>query len=224
MLFFKSGGLFYRAFLFFLFFLFSLNVNAQLLDSIKLAFSAEPKFFVKLNSRGSFITTRHAQIEGVLLGLEFDEKVLVGIGYNWLGSRFNRNIIVTENDLTYQTSGRLNFNFISGYFEYAFFAQNRFEITIPVQIGIGTSHISYRNLNNRRARQSSRMIAMYEPAMIFQYHFLKYFSAGGGLGYRLMLANNIQLQENFNSPIYLWRFNVFLGKIYKDIKKSQFNE
>ncbi|MGY6562303.1 MAG: hypothetical protein ACXITV_09370 [Luteibaculaceae bacterium] len=197
------------------------TLSAQLLDSIKLAFSAEPKWFVKLNSRGSFITTRHAQIEGVLVGLQYNDKVLLGVGYNWLGTRFSRTIPITENGVSGIANGRLTFRFLSGYFEYAFFAKNNFEITIPVQVGIGYSTILYRDFQGERQTQNSRMVVLYEPSMVFQYHFLRYFSAGGGLGYRLMLVNNIQLQENFNSPIYIWRFNVYFGKIYKDFEKRR---
>ena len=57
----------------------------------------------------------------------------------------------------------------------------------------------------------------YEPAITFQYRLLKYFGAGFGIGYRLMVVPNQQLNEKFTSPVYIFKTRIYFQDILRDL-------
>jgi hypothetical protein len=59
--------------------------------------------------------------------------------------------------------------------------------------------------------------------MTIEHRFLKYFAAGGGVGFRLMLKNNTALDERFSAPIYLLRFRILFEELYRDFSKAEDN-
>ena len=65
---------------------------------------------------------------------------------------------------------------------------------------------------------NQKFVITYEPAITFQYRFLKYFGAGLGVGYRLMLKPNPQIEEKFTSPVYILKTKIYFQDIWQDIK------
>jgi hypothetical protein len=190
--------------------------NAQLFDSISESFTHQPKFFVKFDTRNSFITNQYAKIRGIKVGLDYNHTTKIGLGFHWLSSELTKEIKVAEDEInTY--SANLRFSYISTSIEYAFYKRPKFEISIPVQLGIGMSSYRYKNAAGKHIKEYRHGVFMYEPTMTMQYRFLRYFGIGAGVGYRLMIVNNKAIDEQFTSPIYILRFKVFFGEIYRAI-------
>lgn len=177
-------------------------------DIIRESFAQEPRLMGRLEARTSFITGRPVQVRGVQGGAHFGERVTVGLGYHWLQSR------LVEVDGNAEEK-RLLFRYVAPFFEYNFLHKQRWLVSIPLRVGIGGS--SVRASDGKLDRGG---ILLYEPAMTVEYQFLKYFGIGVGAGYRLMLVNNKAINQSFNSPVYLFKFRVQLGKIYADLKPS----
>lgn len=197
---------------------------AQLFDTIAASFQHKPKFEFKFDTRNSFITTQRAKIFGVKMGFEYNETVKLGIGYNQLNSTISKKKVILHGFQEFDTvQATLKFVYVSPYFEYVFHRNRKWEHTIPIQLGFGNSWYEYRD-NGRKIRENYRPIILYEPAMTTQYKIVPWFGIGVGIGYRILLLNNKSINENFNSPIYVFRLKLFLGEIIKGLSPKKANK
>jgi hypothetical protein len=187
----------------------------QFQENIKEALKSKPKLDARVDLRNSFITTRLAQIRGVKLGLDYESTVKFGLSYNWLESNITRQF----DDADGSYDAELKYRYIAPYFEYAFYRRDPWEISIPAHLGLGLANYEYNTVSGR-VQQPYQFILSYEPYMVGRYIVFKYFGIGAGVGYRLVLVGNNALQENFNSPIYVFKFQVLLGRIWSDLKKT----
>jgi hypothetical protein len=186
------------------------SFEQELKDAVK----TKPKLEFRLDSRHSFINQTGVKTAGVKVGIQFDEKLSIGLGYNRLWSPLSR-VIVQEGTLT---KVDLAFHNLSPYIEYVFFRDNKWELSIPVQFGFGSSY--YSNKSNVGANKLRKEIVVsYEPAITFQYRFFKYFGAGIGIGYRFMIVGNEQLEEKFTSPVYIFKTRFYFQDIWKDLNR-----
>lgn len=207
-----------------LFFVFILGVGAyaQHFESdIKAALKVKPILDLRSDSRHSFINQTGVSVFGVKGGIEFDRRLRFGLGFNILATKLNRTISFDYEGVTTTTNdARLVFYHISPYVEYVFYKKDRWEVSIPVQFGIGNSYYTYKTESGQRFNDDRKFILTYEPAITAQYKIFKYFGPGFGVGYRLMIVDNNAIKESFNSPVYIFRFKVFFGEIYRDLKKQ----
>jgi hypothetical protein len=195
----------------------SLAQPVNLGDSLKYHLDQDSRFIIRLDTRNSFITGRSAQIRGVKAGLCYGDRFTFGIGYNWLKKGFDQNLVLNTELGMDTINSRLHFSFVSPFVEYVFYVKNGFSVALPVQIGLGASWLSYRDDSDNRARTNREFVMLYEPAMTIEQRFLKYFSAGFGFGYRLMLKNNSEVDAQFTSAIYLIRLRILFSEIYKNL-------
>ena len=191
----------------------SVGSRAQTFEQeLKDAVKTTPKFEFRMDSRHSFINQRGVKTAGVKIGLQFAEKLSFGIGYNQLWSPLSTTIF--QNGL--ETKVDLGFHNVSPYVEYVFFRDNKWELSIPVQIGLGSSY--YSNSSGVGAEKLRKEFVMsYEPAITFQYRLFKYFGAGFGIGYRFMFVPNDQLKEKFTSPVYIFKTRIYFQDILRDL-------
>ena len=188
--------------------------NAQLLDSISLSLKEKPRVLFKLDGRGSFISTRSASIWGFKVGVEHDGRVQYGIGYSWL-----RNEISEEVDLNgEQVPSRVRFGYIAPYFEYAFYQRKKWEVSIPVQVGLGQAWYEYKDEQGKKHKVDKTWVFMYEPAMTVEYRVFRFFGAGFGVGYRLAIKTNRAMEENFTAPIYLLKLKLYLPEVFNVLR------
>ena len=181
--------------------------NAQMFESIKVSLKHKPSLYATYDGRGSFISNRIAQVKSVKLGVTYNKQFTLALGYNWLKSDFNTNV----NEIT---PAKLRLQYISPYVEYSFLEHKNIEVTIPVILGFGRSFYK----GEDQLLYNTGFICTYEPSMTATYRFLKYFGIGGGIGYRILLVGNRKIIEQFNSPTYTFKFKLFFGDIYKDVK------
>ena len=52
--------------------------------------------------------------------------------------------------------------------------------------------------------------------MTIEYKFLRYFGLGGGVGFRLAIKTDQQINESFSAPEYILRVKIYFGDIYKE--------
>lgn len=207
-----------------LLFILALGSKAQpvnLGDSLRHYMEQENKLLLRLDTRNSFITGRSAQIRGVKAGVSFGDRLSFGIGYNWLKKGFYQDYVLDPRTALDTVSSRLHFHFLSPFAEYVFYDRKGFSVAIPVQIGFGTSWLSYDDLAGNKSKTDKKFVMLYEPAMTVEQRFLKYFAAGFGVGYRLMLKNNKEVDARFSSPIYLVRLRLIFSELYKDFYREE---
>jgi hypothetical protein len=188
----------------------------SLKDTLGYLMKSEPKPAVRLDSRGSFVTGTNVRIAGIKAGISFADRLEFGIGYQWLVSD-HRKFYPSDTPNGYALTD-LKLRYGSFYSEYTFFAKKYWSVTVPVQLGLGQSFYLEQRKQGNNIRHGRGLVWLYEPAMITDFYFLRYFSVGGGIGYRLMLLNNKSIDERFSAPVYMYRFRVFFGKIYRDLR------
>lgn len=197
-----------------------MGMKAQLLDSIAL-FTREPrKPTFSLDSRGSFIGNQSVRMLGIKVGLEHADRVRYGIGYSFLRTPVERETQVLEAGVTRTVTTRMRLGYVTPFFGYTFYHRGPWEVSIPVQVGIGSGSVVYDDLGGRRQKLQRAFVFLYEPAMVVQYRFLKYFAVGGGLGYRLAFTN-VGLGEHLNAPVYIIGLRIFFSDVYKDWQESE---
>ncbi|RLD46849.1 MAG: hypothetical protein DRI94_14430 [Bacteroidetes bacterium] len=194
--------------------LFAANVtNAQILDSIKTALKSKPKINIKGDNRNSFISTRRARINGVKIMLEYNNKFNYGLGYNFLSSKINKTLYnVEKQGDTIQV--KLKMQYIGLFAEYIFYNEKKYQMSIPIQLGLGFNNYEYSNkILNRRP------IVIYETSLQGHYKIIPWVGIGLGAGYRIMLLNNKNVDVKLNSPFYMIKIMIFFGDIYNDLFK-----
>lgn len=204
-------------FLLFILFLSSYS-HAQLFDSIANSLKNKPKFYFKLDNRSSFISSKKASISGIKIGFEYKKRVALGIGLNTLSNDiYQQRVLLNEAGFNDIFQMKLHFNYVSPFIEYVFYRSKKWEHAIPVQIGFGNSKFQYTNSKGEIIKEHYKPIILYEPSMTTQYKFIRWAAIGGGLGYRILLLNNKEIKEKFNSPVYVIKLNIFWYDIYKRV-------
>lgn len=187
-------------------------LGQQFEEELKEALKEQPKFEFKLDSRNAFISNTGVRVFGFKLGLNFDDKLSFGLGYNQLWSN-------PSNELFWDGAAfdaEVNYYYFSPYVEYTFYRDEKWEFSIPVQFGLGESWYEL-NRTHQQIIRSRNFVLSYEPAITVQYSFLKYFGLGAGVGYRLMIVPNNSIDEQFTSPVYIFKFKIFFQDIYQDL-------
>ena len=187
--------------------------NAQSFEQeLKDAVKTKPTFEFRMDSRHSFINQKGVKTAGVKVGIQFAEKLSFGLGYNQLWSP--RTGIILENKV--ETKVQLGFFNFSPYVEYVFFRDKKWELSIPVQIGLGSSYYSIKSGSGKEKLRND-FVMSYEPAITFQYRLLRYFGVGLGIGYRFMVIPNSKLEEKFTSPVYIIKTRIYFQDILRDL-------
>lgn len=201
---------------FFLLLLLSQLATAQLLDSLRFCIKQKPKFSIKIDSRNSFISSQRAPIFSLKLGVEFNNILRIGGGYNTLKAALSTPHFIKDSvgKVVDTVSAHLKLDYLSYYIEYAFYQTKRWEMAIPMQIGIGYSYYDYK-LGDKKSSFSKQTIVVYETNLVGHYKIFSWVGVGVGIGYRVMLLGNKKLEENFNSPIYVFKIKFFLVDAYK---------
>lgn len=190
--------------------------SQQFEQELKEAIKEKPRFEVRFDSRNSFISQSGVRVFGVKLGLQFQEKLSIGLGYNQLWSSLTNQDIQWQNQFV---RGELKFNYFSPYVEYVFYQDQYWEMSIPVQFGIGSAY--YENKTEIGPPElHKKTVVSYEPAITFQYRFMKYFAAGMGVGYRLMIIPNREIKERFTAPVYLFKFKIYFQDLLRDFSND----
>ena len=191
------------------------------IDTIKSSLQLPPQLFGKLDSRNSFINNGRAKVIGVKTGLNFGNQFQIGLGYNQLSqpaNYFDKQIFYlntqNEND---SAMAILKLYYISIHIEYFYYKNQHWQLSIPLQIGLGKTYYQY-NLLNEKKEIEKTIFFIYEPAISIEYKFVKWIGVGADIGFRFLITGQKQLNQKFNSPTYAFKFLIYYNEIYKSIR------
>ncbi|HSY76784.1 MAG TPA: hypothetical protein VK890_08005 [Bacteroidia bacterium] len=190
-----------------------LFARAQFIDTIQNAIDRKGSFSFSFTSRNSFITNYTANIWGFAVGVTFGKKLTIGGGYNFLNSTIAKKKIIgldTVND-------QLNFAYFSYFIQYIIRLHKHWKLYLePISIGIGSSNYQY-TLKGVFTQEATYTVIPYEPSVELDYNFNKWFGLYTVVGYRLMIINNPDIVENFNSPTYSFGILISPFELYAAI-------
>ena len=199
----------------------SIIVFSQDNDTIKPLLSGKTTIFFRFDNRYSFVSDSLSKVTGFKFGIDYNQRVRIGAGNHRLVSPFTKKFYVDSSGVTIDSvNAVLRMSYIAFFYEYVFMKSKKWEFSIPVQIGFGNSSYDY-IYQNRAYKKQKNPVLVFETNIEGHYKVLRYLGIGGGTGLRLMLVKNKEIEENFNSPIYILKIKLFLGEIYKDIFKKK---
>lgn len=202
-----------------LLFLFSLHYYSQsnqqvgiFEEDFRTSFKIKPKLDVKLDTRFSFIAASDIRTTGFKVGLSFNRKFKMGLGYNRLISP-SRSFIQKEG-VKYKAD--LYYEYLSPYLEYIYHNSEKWEFNIAIQFGIGRGYYQYYNgVTESKEKTNQSFILSYEPSMLIDYKIVRWVGIGSGIGYRLILYKNKNISEHLTSPVFIFKAKIYLGEIVR---------
>ena len=200
---------------------FQLSGQSQnpVVEDIKSAFSEKPEIDFKLETRNSFIASRHAGVLSFRLGLNFDDRIRTGLGYNFLITTvFNELTVTNSVDQREVLSARFKMRYINVYGEYRYYNKNRVELIFHLLGGLGSSNFRYEDAHGVSDKTRNRFVLVYEPYMSGDYRVFKCLGIGAGLGYRLVYSPDRFSRTRLNSPIYIVKTKVYLQELYEALR------
>ena len=210
-----------RKLLYIFFFLWAISTTAQpTLDTIQLSLKQKPHLFGKFDTRNSFIDNSRAKIFGLKTGLNFGNRLYFGIGYNQLNppsQDFDKIIYtVNANNELEKTTAMLRLVYFSIHAEYVFYQTKHWELSMPLQFGVGQTYYKYNQFGKRKVIDKDYNF-IYEPAVSVEYKFVKWVGIGADIGYRFMLTSYKSLNQKFTSPTYAFKLLIYYNEIVKSV-------
>jgi len=141
-------------------FLFKISDCQTAADSNKFITSINFNF----NNRFSYSDKNLYSILGFKLGFTMLKKHKVGLGFNYLYSNIYDNTSVVIDNITYVLKSPLKYYFISGFYEHIFYQDKHWELSVPIQLGVGESYFSYW-LNRERIIYDKSTIINFEAVV-----------------------------------------------------------
>jgi hypothetical protein len=194
----------------------SFSQTINLGDSLKNVLKNKPIPTARIDSRNSFVSGRNARVQGIKAGFTFRKTLTLGLGYSWLVSDIKERIGPGETG----GEGQLKMRYMSVFGEYTFYRKGPWEATIPLQIGLGNSFLQVKE-SGKKKKIDSNPVLLYEPIMTIEYKVLNLIGIGGGVGYRIMLQNNKDINYQFTSPIYVIKMRLIFEEIYKKVNQKR---
>jgi hypothetical protein len=197
------------------------NANAQsgIIDSIKLNLKSTPKFFIGFHNRNTFIRSNKTKLYGLIGGLDYNRKVKLFAGIYGFG-RENETLLLNNNQFLNDTVYRyLNTSNFSVGIEYDYWDYERLHLSVPLQIGLGSSNNQYTESDKiTQIRIDNFNYVPIEFGTNAYLELLTWVGIKAGVGYRINIGKKEALQ--LSSPYYNLGLSILVGEIYRDIKKN----
>jgi hypothetical protein len=199
------------------------DVIEQPTDTPLVGFKGKPSLFFTLDNTASFVGGKSATTNELRFGLDFKKKLKLGLGYGQLVSDIvvNKDIVAERTDNDSVVPANLSLSFFSAKAEDVFFNSKRWQISTPLQIGVGSTYFLYyesdKNGKSIPKRTDEGTVLVSGFSAVATYRILRWVGISAGLGYRVGILNNDKVSESFNSPVYTFKFRIFFGEIYKSV-------
>ena len=178
--------------------------------------------FLVFDSYFSFIGNKSADVWGFKGGVKVDEKWRLGLGYNLLSSDIVEQKVLPSEELAYAKNDTVKAQLFVRYFpltaEYIHYNEGNWQISTPLQVGYGQSYFQYFDKNDNKRRIYKKGVVATQLGVNAQYKVLRWVGLTAGVGYRVMLINNKEIDAKMNSPIFAVGIKIYLSEVVKSIK------
>lgn len=187
----------------------ALKSKGQLIDSLGAQFKYKPDIMVRLDNKTAFISTQRVKVFGANIGLDFNKKLILAAGYYFIRQKSVK--YYSQPELTNLENVKVKpaLHYFSLIGEYKFYHTNKWEFSMPLILGGGVSFY----VTDEDKQLNKSFVLIYEASIGGIYKPIEWFGVGCGLGYRIMLKDNKQMEEQFNSPIFLLKSKIYFNKI-----------
>lgn len=126
--------------------------------------------------------------------------------------------MVTHRDK--EREAEIEFHYWAPFAKYRFYDKKNWEASVDLQLGGGKSYARIGSGDSRIVLLENR-VWLYEASMSVEYKILKLIAIGGGYGYRIMLKNNPELDQQFTAPVYVLGIRLIFDELYKVIHNKR---
>lgn len=190
----------------------SFMLNAQLLDTS--LFNQRPGIFFNFETRNSLLLNDNVKFSGIKLGLRFNKKFRIGISYNWLRSNAYNSINYFYDNFNDTTKGYFKMGYWSIYTKFVYHKTKRWEYSIPLQVGYGSSWLQQQKNIRFKNQIFKRHMLVYEPTVSIQFKILKFLAISSNIGYRFVWHNDKRLLNQLNGPIYVFNIDFLFDQFF----------
>ena len=189
------------------------NLQAQnhILDSAKKAFREKPTFYVAFHNRNTVVNVQKTKLYGIVGGFDFNKKIKLYLGvYGFVkpNKLLLTNHPVADKDSVYQS---INTENISIGADYTFYNNKSLYLSIPFQIGVGTTHYKYWELDqNKLIRKDNYLNVPIELGANAYIKILPFAALKGGIGYQFSIGK--KEVTRLTSPYYNLGLAIFIGE------------
>lgn len=171
----------------------------------------------RFEGKNSFIRTHYALMLGGFIGVEFEKYNLqVGVGYEWLQSRFIPQFYDAIKHQG-QPPSQPRMRFAHLVLAYRFYQEGGWEFSLPVQLGFGQSFY----ISAQETQFAHAFIMPLSMGIDINYFPLPLLGIGVGLGYRVMAVDNPNMEVRSDSPYYQTRLKIQFSELIKRLRKRQ---
>lgn len=185
------------------------------------------KIIASFDGRYSVIRKQSVDIFGAKIGLEFNKRWRAGLGIYGLlfPEQYSGSIsrATTEGSTTIPYHADLHFWYVAAYAEYVALKTKRWELSIPLQFGVGRTDIAaYRDDTGAQLQslrnKNSQTVYLVEPSVVGHYKVFSWIGIGAGLGYRQMLHADDRMNKNFDNFTYILKVKLFPADLFRVLK------
>ncbi|MCB2377513.1 hypothetical protein LGH70_07965 [Hymenobacter sp. BT635] len=175
---------------------------------------AHRRIVFQFDNRYSVIDGKLVGINGLKLAVEWRGRLRAGAGVYLLSNGIPSQEAVPA-ELPVGTTAELRFRYVAGYAEYLFIRSNRWELSAPLQFGVGRFFTSFEQPNGAKSKDAKSTVWLLEPSVSSHFRVFPWFGIGVGAGWRETVFVERTLDEALDGPIFYGRVKLFLGDLYK---------
>ncbi|GAA4354796.1 hypothetical protein GCM10023185_16960 [Hymenobacter saemangeumensis] len=175
------------------------------------------KIVVQYDSRYSILNYYFCTINGLKLGLEWPGRARVGGAIYFLSTGIPTRQPRPDN-AALDAQAELRFRYLAGYGEYVLLETPRWELSGNLQLGLGSAHLRYENVEGEFDRTPKRFMGVLEPSVAAQLRIFKWAGLGAGAGWRQPIFTSAAIQRELNGPIFYLRAKLFLGDFVRVVR------
>lgn len=189
------------------------NLQAQnhILDSAMMAFKEKPTFYIAFHNRNTVVNVQKIKLYGIVGGFDFNKKIKLYLGvYGFVkpNKLLLTNHPLADKDSVYQS---INTENISIGADYTFYNNKSLYLSIPFQIGVGTTQYKYWELDqNTLIRKDNYLNVPIELGTNAYIKILPFAALKGGIGYRFSIGKKDVTR--LTSPYYNLGLAIFIGE------------
>ena len=196
-------------------FILSLNVKSEaqnnILDSVRIALREKPTFYVAFHNRNTVINVQRTKLYGIVGGFDFNKKIKLYLGvYGFVkpNKLLLTNHPITGIDSVYRS---INTENISIGADYTFYTNKKIYLSIPFQLGIGSTQYKYWNLDqNTLIKKNNYITVPIEIGTNAYMKILPFAALKGGIGYRFSIGQ--KEVTRLTSPYYNIGMALLIGE------------
>ncbi|WP_400190194.1 hypothetical protein [Hymenobacter sp. B81] len=174
----------------------------------------------QFDQRYSVLQGNMVGINGVKLGVEWRGRLRTGLGLYFLSSGVPTDKPLPGN-APVGTRDEVRFRYAALYGEYVVLGTPRWEVSVPVQAGLGRYYLRYQFPDGSSYRTTKKSIWLVEPTIGGHMRVFRWVGVGAGAGYRQALFTADKLEDDISGLIFYGRVKLFLGDLYKVVRGRQ---